>query len=85
MSKVKVNTQKVKDITNQINIYINDYEENVDKLFNNLNELEHYWHGSDATAFLKLSGNIKKEYKNISIISKQYIKVVNEIMDGYER
>ena len=84
MTKLKINTEKLKDITANISKNISSFEEDVNNLYNEINNLESSWKGPDATTFLKITNNQKKDIDNMIIILNQYTKTLNSIASNIE-
>ena len=84
MAKINIDTDKVKELTRELQNIVNDYENSVDNLFNEINNLSNIWRGPDSETFIKSCINEKKEYENIANISNQYINQINSIIELFE-
>lgn len=84
MSKITIDTDKVKDIIDLLNSNIVDYEANVENLFNNIKDINSSWSGVDADAFVNGVFNEKKVYDTIGVIMSQYTTQLKDIVYSIE-
>lgn len=82
---IKIDISKVKDCTNEIDVLIGKYKENINSVFYELNLSSKYWIGEDNEKFIEIIDKQKLEYDNLIEEIKDLKKYVNNVSSSYDK